>query len=79
MILCSTFLFAPLAAVNAARLFGFGFEPAHADYGKFPERSNRNLKKMRKLFPPANKTLHPASGFGFILPCRDSRKPSRPS
>jgi hypothetical protein len=45
MILCSAFLFAPLAAVNAASLFGFGFEPAHADYGKFLKRSNRNLKK----------------------------------
>jgi hypothetical protein len=78
MILCSAFLFAPLAAVNTTRLFGFGFEPAHADYGKFPERSNRNRKK-KKSFPPANKTLHPAPGFGFILPCRDSRKPSRPS
>jgi hypothetical protein len=50
MILCSAFLFAPLAAVNATSLFGFGFEPAHADYGKFLKRSNRNLKKKRKLF-----------------------------
>jgi hypothetical protein len=79
MILCSAFLFAPLAAINATRLFGFGCEPAHADYGKFPGRSNRNRKKMRNLSPPANKTLHPAPGFGFILPCRDRRKPSRPS
>jgi hypothetical protein len=27
----------------------------------------------------AIKILHPVSGFGFILPCRDSRKPSRSS
>jgi hypothetical protein len=78
MILCSAFLFAPLAAVNATSLFGFGFEPAHADYGKFLKRSNRNLKK-EKVSPPANILLRPAPGFGFILPCRDSHKPSRPS
>ena len=51
MILCSAFLFAPLAAVNATKYFGFAFELARADYGKFSKRSNRNLKKMRKLLP----------------------------
>jgi len=79
MILCSAFLFAPLATVNAARFSGFGFEPAGADYGKFPEWSNRNLKKNGCQFPAVIKILHPASGFGFILLCRDSRQPSRPS
>jgi hypothetical protein len=78
MILCSAFLFAPLATINATRRFGFGFEPARADYGKFLNRSNRNLKKKSGL-SPANIILHPAPGFGFILLCRDSRKPSRPS
>jgi hypothetical protein len=79
MILCSAFLFAPLATVNTARFPGFGFEPARADYGKIPEWSNRNLKKNGCRLPAAIKILHPAPGFGFILPCRDSRKPSRPS
>jgi hypothetical protein len=80
MILCSAFLFAPLAAVNTTGLFGFGFEPAHADLitGNSPNGQTEIVKK-KKSFPPANKTLHPAPGFGFILPCRDSRKPSRPS
>jgi hypothetical protein len=46
--------------------------------GNSPNGQIEILKK-EKAFPPANKTLRPASGFGFILPCRDSRKPSRPS
>jgi hypothetical protein len=46
--------------------------------GNSPNGQTEILKK-EKAFPPANKTLRPASGFGFILPCRDSRKPSRPS
>jgi hypothetical protein len=79
MILCSAFLFAPLAAVNAASRFGFGFEPAHADYGKFLKRSNRNLKKRERFSAGQYIILRPAPGFGFILPCRDGHKPSRPS
>ena len=79
MILCSAFLFAPLAAVNAAKYFSFAFELARADYGKLSKRSNRNLKKNGCLLPAVIKILHPAPGFGFILPCRDSRKLSRPS
>ncbi len=32
---------------------------------------------MDACLPAIIKILHPAPGFGFILPCRDSRKPSR--
>jgi len=78
MILCSAFLFASLAATFAAKFswFCLRWPVARADYGKFPLWSNRNLKKMAW---PVNKTLRPASGFGFILLCGDSCKPSRPS
>jgi len=78
MIVCSAFLFAPLTAVHAAALSGFGFELARADYGKIPKRSNRNLQKIAGGGRVAIKTLHPRSGFGFILAVPDSRQLSCP-
>jgi hypothetical protein len=48
----------------------------YGNYGKFFERSNTNLKKMKKLLrAPLIKTLRPASDFGFIQPCRRKLKP----
>jgi hypothetical protein len=76
MILYSAFLFAPLANAAAARFSGFVFVLARADYVKFLKWSNRFLKKFGCLPSAFIKILHPAPGFGFILPCRDSRKPS---
>jgi len=37
---------------------------ARADYGKSSRRSNQIAEKILRL--PVNKTLHPASGSGFI-------------
>jgi hypothetical protein len=49
------------------------FETAHADYAKFAERSNTFLEKTKKKIA-RQKTLRPASGFGFIPACRNNRQ-----
>jgi hypothetical protein len=48
------------------------------NYGKFYQRSNRFIQKEQKKFV-RQKTLRPASDFGFILPCRFNRQPARQS